>query len=92
MSFWVACFCFGGCIWGSNLCCLEQTINGWTWEIQFCWRVRFDVDDGRGCFLVGIARKGVSIDSVLSRLLAQSNNNVESKNKNELNRIVNCEH
>jgi hypothetical protein len=41
---------------------------------------------------VGIARKGVSIDSVLSRLLAQSNNNVEIKNKNELNRIVNCEH
>ena len=29
---------------------------------------------------------------VLSRLLAQSNNNVEIKNKNELNRIVNCEH
>ena len=68
--------------------CMEQTINGWTWEIQFCWRVRFDVDDGRGCFLVGIARKGVSIDSVLSRLLAQSNNSVEIKIKTKVNSIV----
>jgi hypothetical protein len=37
---------------------------------------------------VGIARKGVSIDSVLSRLLAQSNNGVEIKIKTKVNSIV----
>ena len=83
-----ACFVDGECIEEWSLCCLKHTTNELTLEIQFLPEGSIDVDDGRGCFLVGIARKGVSIDSVLSRLLAQSNNSVEIKIKTKVNSIV----
>jgi hypothetical protein len=65
-----------------ELCCLKHTTTELNLDIQFC-RMDWLRRRQKRLLLVGIAQKGVSIDSVLSRLLAQSNNNVEIKNRNE---------
>ena len=86
----MACFFVVGCIEASSWCCFGWAACGCFLTQQSCLVGEYNLDGDcgggadAGCF-VGIARKGVSIDSVLSHLDQSDDDNVELKIKTKVN-------
>ena len=78
----MACSFVVGYIEASSWCCFGWVACGCFLTQQSC--LVCDGDADAGCF-VGIARKGVSIDSVLSHLDQSDDDNIELKIKMKVN-------